>query len=124
MKRKLILLLVLVLLVSMTLVACSDKEDVDFVGVESSVFAKDLNILRSIVVEAMQKMDYNDEKMSKKLDKMNEYEYTKKLNEVELAYLGSITEQNKKLKEEFNSKKGLITSSTLDEINWLLQLTD
>lgn len=120
--RKLILILVLIVCMGVVVSSCNNK-DVEFEGVKNKELTKDLTKLRDLIIESIKDSEYKEDKIEKILKKINGKEYQQELNNLEILLINDINTFKEDIKHDLNSGKKLITSSTYEKINWLLQAT-
>lgn len=120
MNKKIILMLILVLCMSIVFVGCGSKELPD--GIESKVFFKDLNTAYESLLDSMADKTYYEDDINKIFDKMNKIEYKNKLNDYELLILESLTNSLDDLKEDLTTGKKTIQSVTTKDIDWIFEM--
>ena len=123
MNKKMILMLILVLCVSIVFTGCGNAK-VTFEGIGSKKLTKDLTQLRSLVIDSIKDKEYKEDEINEILSKINDKKYQEKLNTTEILLINHINEFKEDIRYDLSNGNKLLTSTTYEEINWLLQATD
>lgn len=123
MNKKIILMLILVLCVSIVFTGCGNAK-VTFEGIESKKLTKDLTQLRSLVIDSIKDKEYKEDEINEILSKINDKKYQEKLNVTEILLINNINGCKEDIKYDLNNGNRLLTNATYEKINWLLQATD
>lgn len=121
--NKIIFLLVLVVLIASISIGCSSNK-IEFEGVENKKLTKDLIRLRSLIIDSIKEKKYKEDEIKAMLDKINDKKYQEKLNATEILLINHINDIKEDIKYDLSNGNKLLTSTTYEEINWLLQATD
>lgn len=77
--------------------------------------------MRDLVIESMQKDEYQENKIEAILDKIRDEEYQKGLSIDETILINKINKSKRDIEYDLTTGDRKITSSTFDDINWLIQ---
>lgn len=117
--NKIIFLLLVVVLVMVCLAGCSEKE-LEFEGVTTRKFKKDLNELRMLIIISASEQEYNPE-IDDFMKKMNSTDYTKKLTMQEVVILETLNKSIDDLKHDLSTGEQTISSYTFDDLRWIIE---
>ena len=120
MNKKIILLLILILCISIVFTGCQSNKLPD--GIESKIFFKDLNKAYELLADSMADNTYYEEDINKIFDKMNKIEYKNKLNDYELLILESLNGSLDGIKKDLTTGERIIQSSTTKDIDWIFEI--
>lgn len=112
-------LLLVVVLVMVCLAGCSEKE-LEFEGVTTRKFKKDLNELRMLIIISASEQEYNPE-IDDFIKKMNSTDYTKKLTMQEVVILETLNKSIDDLKHDLLSDGQTVSSYTFDDLRWIIE---
>lgn len=119
MNRRLILLLILVLAMSV-LGGCSNDKLPN--GIESKKFFKDLNKGYELLLDSMANNTYYEDDINKLFGKMNETKYKEKLNVYEISIIESLNSNLDSIKKDLTTGKKVIQNTTLKDIEWVFEI--
>ncbi|WP_313757194.1 hypothetical protein [Tissierella sp.] len=124
MKNNRILLLLLILALALGISnGCVGNNKVQFEGVENKKLTKDLIELRDLIISSIKHKKYMEDDIDKILEKISDKKYQEKLNDIEIQLINNINNVKEHLKYDLTNGEKIITSSTYEKINWLLQAT-
>lgn len=117
---RLLTLILVFIIMSVSLIGCH-THGVTFDGIENKRLTKDLNILRNLLVESVSTSEYKEEEISDILTKINDNKYQKKLSGIEVLLIKDITDIQDTIKQELTQNHKVITWTTFQKVDWLLQ---
>ena len=106
--------------IAVLIVGCRPK--IELKGVENRRFHRDLVKLREILLECLREDEYREKEINEIMNKMNKYDYKKKLNSIEIVLLENLNDSLDDLKYDLSDEDNAIMTSTYNKLNWLLQL--